>query len=112
MTFKECIAADVKSVFINTNEYADSVWLDMGAGRKEIAIVLDNETLTHNANMQELNRGTGDIFFYVSKADFVERFGNVPREGAALFFNTRPCTIETVKETNGVLAITLSFNVG
>lgn len=112
MTFKEYIATDIKSVFINTNEYADTVWLDMGAGRKEIAIVLDNSQLTHNKNMQELDRGTGDIFFYVDKAEFVKKFGKQPREGEAMAFNTRPCTVDTVKETNGVLAITLSFNVG
>lgn len=112
MTFKEYIAADIKSVFINTNEYADTVWLDMGAGAKEIAVVIDSEQLTHNANMQELNRGTGDIFFYVDKAAFVKVFGRQAREGDAMSFNVRPCTVESVKETNGVLAITLSFNVG
>lgn len=112
MTFKECIANDINSVFINTNEYADFVWLDMGAGKQEIAIVLDNEKLTHNATVQELNRGTGDIFFYVNKADFVKTFKTNVREGDVMRFNTRPCTVQEVKETNGVLAITLSFNVG
>lgn len=112
MNFKEYIANDIKSVFINKNEYADTVWLDMGTGAKEIAVVIDNEHLTHNANMQELNRGTGDIFFYVDKAAFVEVFGRQAREGEVIRFNVRPCTIEKVGETNGVLAITLSFNVG
>lgn len=112
MTFKECIANDINSVFINTDEFADRVKLDMGAGAKEISIVLDSEQLTHNANIQELNQGTGDIFFYVSKAAFVEAFGRIPRDGDALKFNKVPCTVESVKDTNGVLSITLSYNVG
>lgn len=112
MTFKEYVAADIKAVFINTDEYADTVYLDMGAGAKEIAIVLDNSQLTHNANMQELNRGTGDIFFYVNKTEFVEIFNRQLREGDAIRFNTRDCTVEKVGETNGVLAVTLSFIVG
>lgn len=112
MAFKEYIANDIKSVFINTKEYADTVWLDMGTGAKEIAVVIDSEQLTHNANMQELNRGAGDIFFYVDKSEFVKAFDRQLREGDVLRFNTRYCTVDTVKETNGVLAITLSFNVG
>ena len=112
MTFKEYIASDVKSVFINKNEYADAVWLDRGAGAKEITVVIDSEQLTHNANLQELNRGAGDIFFYVDKSEFIEKFGDLPREGEVIRFNLRPCTIEKVAETNGVLSITISFNVG
>lgn len=112
MNFKEYIASDIKSVFMNTGEYADTVRLDMGAGAKEIAIVLDNAQLTHNANVQELDRGTGDIFFFVDKSDFVRLFGSMPREGDGMIFNTRHCTVDTVKETNGVLSITISFNVG
>lgn len=112
MSFKEYIASDIKSVFMNTNEYADMVLLNMGAGAKEITVVIDNEQLTHNANMQELNGGTGDIFFYVDKSEFVEKFGKQPREGEGIIFNTRPCTIQNVSDKNGVLSITLSFNVG
>lgn len=112
MTFKEYIAADIKSVFINTDEYADTVNLDMGAGAKKIAVVVDNAQLTHNVNMEELDRGTGDIFFYVDKTSFIKAFNQVPREGDGMRFNVTPCTVQSVKETNGVLAITLSFNVG
>lgn len=110
MTFKEYIASDIKSVFINTDEYANEVKLDMGAGAKKIAVVIDNEQLTHNANMQELNRGTGDIFFFVDKADFVEKFSQVPREGDAMRFNVKPCTVEKIGERDGVLSITLSYS--
>lgn len=112
MTFKEYIASDVKSVFINTNEFADTVKLDIGTGAKKIAVVIDNEQLTHNATLQELDRGTGDIFFYVEKAAFIEAFGRVVREGEAMRFNVQPCTIQSVKDVNGVLSITLAYNVG
>ena len=112
MNFKEYIASDIKSVFMNTTEFADTVRLDLGAGAKEIAVVIDNEHLTHNSNLQELNGGTGDIFFFVGKAAFVEAFGRLLREGEAIRFNVKPCTVDKVGERNGVLEITLSYNVG
>lgn len=112
MAFKEYITNDIDAVFMNTAEFADTVKLDIGAGAREIVVIVDNEHLSHNKNAQELDRGTGDIFFYVNKSAFVDTFGRQPREGEAMRFNVKPCTVDKVSERNGVLEITLSYNVG
>jgi len=110
MSFKDYLESDISSVFMNTEEFAEKVYLDMGSGAREIAVSIDSEPLSHNANLDELDRSVGEIYFFVKKAEFVNKFGEMPRSGDAMRFNTVPCTVLKVTETHGVLAITLEFS--
>ena len=109
-SFKDTLTRDISSVFLNAEEFADKVFIDMGAGRKAITVSLDLETMSHNANLDELDRTSGDVYFFVSAAEFESKFGVLPTAGDALRFNTVPCTVTKVTETCGVLAVTLVFS--
>ena len=110
MSFKDYLSRDVSSVFLNTEEFAESVFLDMGAGAREFAVSIDTEAMSHNANLDELDRSSGEVYFFVSVSEFKEKFNVLPRSGDALRFNTVPCTVIKVTETHGVLAVTLEFS--
>lgn len=110
MSFKDCLNRDISSVFMNTEEYAESVYLDIGTGAREITVSIDSEPNTHNSNLDELDRTAGEIYFFVSKSEFVKTFGEMLRSGDAIRFNTVPCTVIKVTETHGVLAVTLAFS--
>jgi hypothetical protein len=110
MSFKDFLNRDISSVFMNTEEYAESVYLDIGTGAKEITVSIDSEPNTHNSNLDELDRTAGEIYFFVSKSEFMEKFGEIPRSGDALRFNTVPCTVIKVTEPHGMLAVTLAFS--
>ena len=110
MSFKDALTRDISSVFLNAEEFADYVYIDMGTGRKEIAVSLDSESKNHNANLDELDRTSGDVYFFVSVDEFKDKFGVLPRSGDALRFNTVPCTVTKVTETCGVIAVTLEFS--
>lgn len=110
MSFKDTLTRDISSVFLNTEEFADKVYIDMGTGRKEVTVCLDTETMSHNANLDELDRTSGIIVFFVSVAEFKSKFGVLPNAGDALRFNTVPCTVIKAPETCGVLAVTLEFS--
>lgn len=110
MSFKDSLTRDISSVFLNTEEFADKVYIDMGGGRQEVTVSLDTETMSHNANLDELDRTGGDVYFFVSVAEFEDKFGVLPRSGDALRFNTVPCTVTKVSETCGVLSVTLEFS--
>ena len=109
-SFKDLLNRDISSVFFNAEEFADKVRIDMGAGAKEITVSSDSESKNHNANIDELDRTSGDVYFFVSASEFEEKFGVLPRSGDALRFNVVPCTVLKVSETHGVLAVTLEFS--
>lgn len=103
--FKDIIAKDIESVFMNTKEFADPALIN---GR-QIDIVLDNQHLSHNSNIQELEGLEGDIFYYVSKQAWLDIFGELPEAYDAQSFNGRACTVTKTGERNGVLEITLTY---
>jgi hypothetical protein len=108
MSFKDIISNDISKVFMNTEEYADKARIN----GKMIAVVVDNEHLTHTGSQQELDGSDGDIFYFVSKADWLEKFGKLPKAYEAQEFNKLPCTVVKVGDTNGVLDITLAYSRG
>jgi hypothetical protein len=110
MSFKDTLARDISSVFLNTEEFSDKVYIDMGAGRREITVSLDTETMSHNANLDELDRTSGDLVFFVSASEFKDKFGVLPMAGDALRFNAVPCTVIKAPDTCGVLTVTLAFS--
>ena len=103
--FKDIIAKDVDSVFFNTKEFADTALIN---GR-QINIVLDNQHLSHNINIQELEGLEGDILYFVSKQAWLDIFGDLPEAYDAQSFNGRVCEIAKTSERNGVLEITLTY---
>ena len=103
--FKDILANDIKNVFLNTSEYADTARIN----GVYIDVVVDNEHLKHQNNLQELNGVIGDVFYYVSKRDWLDEFGRLPISGDAQEFNRYPCTVVDVGDTNGMLAITLAY---
>ena len=103
--FKDIIANDVENVFFNTKEFADTALIN---GR-QIDIVLDNQHLSHNSNIQELEGLEGDIFYYVSKKAWLDTFGELPEAFDAQNFNGRACSVTKTGERNGVLEITLAY---
>lgn len=103
--FKDIIANDIDRVFLNTEEYADEARIN----GKKLKIVLDNEHLSNQNNLQELDGVIGDIFYYVSKQAWLDNFGRLPLAHDAQEFNRIPCTVEKVGDTNGMLDITLSY---
>lgn len=103
--FKDILANDISKVFLNTEEFADTVRIN----GKKIDVVIDNEHLTHQSNPQELEGLVGDIFYFVSKAEWLAKFKTLPKAYDVQEFNKVPCTVVKVSETNGVMSITLSY---
>lgn len=103
--FKDILAEDISKVFLNTDEFADKARIN----GKFITIVVDNEKLKNQRNMQELDGLTGDIFYYVSKQDWLDKFKKLPLANDAQEFNKLACTVVDVGDTNGMLSITLAY---
>ena len=103
--FKDIIANDVEKVFMNTDEFADTAKIN----NKLISVVVDNEHLKNQQNFSELDGLIGDIFYFVSKKEWLKKFGKLPLANDAQQFNKLACTVVSVADTNGVLGITLAY---
>lgn len=103
--FRDMVANDIDKVFLNTSEFADEVRIN----GKRLKVVVDNEKLSHQKNLQELDGVVGDIFYYVSKQAWIDTFQELPLANDVQEFNRLPCTVINVGDTNGMLGITLAY---
>lgn len=103
--FKDIIANDIDSVFLNLNEFADTATID----GKKMTVVVDSEARTYESNQEALERGEGNILIFVKKATWLENFKKLPKEFEAIKFNKTPCTIVRASERNGVISLSLVY---
>ena len=103
-TFKEQIAADISTTFLNCLEFADPHTVN---GKEMAAVVDDNELLERDKAkiMAAQTEGTYKArrLVYVAKADFGPR----PAQGAMLTLDGKAYKVKSCTEEAGVLAIEL-----
>lgn len=103
-TFKEQIAADISTTFLNCLEFADTHTVN---GKEMAAVVDDNELLERDKAkiMAAQTEGTYKArrLVYVAKADFGPR----PAQGVVLTLDGKAYKVKTCTEEAGVLAIEL-----
>ena len=103
-TFKEQIAADISTTFLNCLEFADTHTVN---GKKMAAVVDDNELLERDKAkiMAAQTEGTYKArrLVYVAKADFGPR----PAQGIVLTLDGKAYKVKSCTEEAGVLAIEL-----
>ena len=95
-TFKEQIAADISTTFLNCLEFADTHTVN---GKEMAAVVDDNELLERDKEGTYKARR----LVYVAKADFGPR----PAQGAMLTLDGKAYKVKSCTEEAGVLAIEL-----
>ena len=102
-TFKEQIAADISTTFLNCLEFADTHTVN---GKEMAAVVDDNELLERDKSKMGIQvDGTYKArrLIYVAK----EEYGPRPAHGKQLDFDGRLFRVADCTEEAGMLAITL-----
>ena len=102
-SFKECIAADVFSVFLNKLEFADTHTVN---GKKMTVLVDENELLERDKGklgVQQTGLYKSRRLIYVARPDF----GSRPAIGAVLTLDGRAYRIADCTAEDGILAIEL-----
>lgn len=99
-TFKDFLNQDISNVFVNRNEFAESVDID----GKKISVVIDNDTLVEK-NLKNGGEGliTDKLLFHVKKDDIPF----VPYPNQEILFNDTYYFIADVTESLGMYSITL-----
>ena len=103
-TFKDLVAEDVASVFLNLDEFAEIRLIN---GRKMAVMVDDNELLERDKatalGAQLAGTYKARRLIYVSK----EEFGPRPAQDALLTMGTKEYRVKSCTEEAGILALEL-----
>ena len=103
-TFKDLVAEDVASVFLNLDEFAETRLIN----GKEMAVVVDDNELLERDKATALGAQLAGTYksrrlIYVSKAEF----GSRPAQDVLLTMGTKQYRVKSCTEETGILAIEL-----
>lgn len=107
MSFKDCIASDIKSVFINADEFADT----HNINGEECTCILQDVTSAEDITIDK----KGNYYPYVYGASKVlnvakDDLTEVPVYGQTLEVDGELYSVENVADDMGILTITLMDN--
>lgn len=108
MSFKQLLAADVSTVFLNPLEFADEMLID---GRKMAAVLDDNELVDRKSAISSDKAWDGvfktEKLLFVAAADFGPR----PRIGRLLNVDGKDYQVYHVTDEGGMYAIYIGANL-
>ena len=103
MGFKDMVAADRKSVFLDLNFFGETFIVE----GKSIVIVLDNDELKERQGGQELAIAESETLFFARTEDLPPRRAS----GANLNINGRECLVDAWSEDMGISTVVLRKNI-
>ena len=101
MNFKEQVEWDLKNVFHNTGEHADTKEIEYGGDFFRVPAVLDNVAVADRTQLANDNAVTATLF--VALCDL----GRTPRQGATICVDGEEYEIKTVGTEEGELVLGL-----
>lgn len=99
MGFKDMVAADRSTVFLNDSFFGEAVRVE----GKPVTIVLDNHELKKRQGGQDLAVAESSTLFYAK----VEELPARRAPGASLNINGRECIVDSWEEDMGIATIVL-----
>lgn len=99
MGFKEMVAADRLTVFLNLEEFGEAVTIE----RKSVRIVRDDDKLKERQSGQEMGVAEAASLFYARVEDLPPR--RAPGEN--LNINGRECMVDEWSEDMGIATVVL-----
>lgn len=109
MTFKEQIARDNRTVFMNMEEFCDM----HNINGRDIPCMIDNNEMIDREKRYQYKRSLyGDGVYLKEMLIFVNArdFGPLPPTGKTLMFDKKVYTISDAINENGIYSITLEAN--
>lgn len=108
-SFKDCIAADISTVFLNRLEFAETHTVN----GKEMAVLVDENELQERDKFKLLGAGPGGTAYKATRMIYVAKpdFGPRPALGALINLDGREYRVgDGTTEEAGMLAIALEAN--
>lgn len=102
MTFKEVLQRDIKSVFLNFDEFGEYHKIN---GKNVLIIIDENELTEREKRVRNNEKGLymRQLLFYVSAEDF----GQLPSPGKVLTLDEKKYNITDAQDEGGIYSISL-----
>ncbi|MBO5145016.1 MAG: hypothetical protein J6C19_05715 [Lachnospiraceae bacterium] len=102
MSFKDVIRQDIKSVFLNFDEFGEMHKLN---GKERLVIVDENELTEREKRVKDEGNGlfAKQLLFYIAAEDF----GALPSPGKVLNFDGKQYLITDANNEDGIYSISL-----
>lgn len=115
MNFREQRLKDLDEVFFNLSAFefaATHSIAGINGGKfspsKECNVVVDHELyVERRISSKAENVSLDGLLFFIKKSEWMEKFNNIPAVKEALKFDGRRYLVDSVRDTMGVLEITL-----
>jgi hypothetical protein len=103
MDFKQHMAADIENIFINLNEFAETVTIN-GA---KVNVMEDSDKLLYRIQKNYDGLIIGDVLFYISTEEYakIPHLSPVPTANQAIRYNGKAATITNVGKQGGLYEI-------
>lgn len=107
MTFKDVIADDIRTVFLNPEEFGEPHQVD---GRQMTVIIDNSEIIERSKKQVDRTEGVYEklLLFYVARS----AFGRLPAVGNALQFDGGLYRVVDAVSEGGIYSITIGRNKG
>jgi hypothetical protein len=101
--FKDYLQADIDKVFINTQEYAEPVFIN----GVSVNIVQDKEQLEYKLSKDTRGLINGNMLFSISETEYckIPKVNKIPRAGDVIMYDSKPATICDVSYNAGLYQI-------
>ena len=111
MSLKNLIARDIEKVFLNTNDFCDSLTLQIGNTKFNVIGSLQSNSVENNAgNGQPLQENAWTLYMKYPMADDLER--SILSSGARITIDNKSFTVVSVSDELGLATIQLNTRTG
>ena len=111
MSLKDCIARDIDTVFLNTNDFCDNLTIQIGTKKFNVIGSLQSNSVENNSgNGQPLQSDAWTLYIKYPMADDLEM--TLLSSGTRLMIDNKSFTVVSVSDEMGLATVQLQTRSG
>ena len=111
MSLKDCIARDIVSVFMNTNDFCDNLTIQIGTRKFNVIGSLQSNLIENNSgNTSPLQDASYTLYIKYPLQEDIEQA--ILSSGTRITIDNKSFTVVSVSNEMGIATITLSTRIG
>ena len=112
MSLKDCIARDIVSVFMNTNDFCDNLTIQIGTRKFNVIGSLQSNLIENNSgsNVSPLQDNAYTLYIKYPLQEDLEQA--ILSSGTRITIDNKSFTVVSVSNEMGIATLTLSARIG
>ena len=112
MSLKDCIARDIETIFLNTNDFCDNLTIQIGSSKFNVIGSLQSNLvdITSGSNASPLQDISYTLYIKYPLTEDLER--SILSSGTRIMINNKSFSVVSVSDEMGLATIILNTRVG